>query len=259
MRLYKYFDREKFELVFVNEGIKTRVSQASALNDPFESKLNIYQEVKKLSENTYFEKKTGILENDKKLKKLLNEEMEIQLKNTEALFKKILDEKYGIVSLTKRPFNKLMWSHYGDSHKGFCIEFDLDEKIEFREKLFKVKYRKNRIIYNSAITKDSYNEKINFFINLITTKDSIWKYEQEYRLVLDLKGIHPQDSDLSTPIFTTIFRPKYIKSVIFGHLCDQKNIDFVKAWISKSRASHINLLQIALCPEEYELILENIT
>lgn len=32
--------------------------------------------------------------------------------------------KYGVLSLTRQPLNALMWSHYGDSHRGVVIGFD---------------------------------------------------------------------------------------------------------------------------------------
>ena len=35
-----------------------------------------------------------------------------------------LSRKYAILSLTRAPLNPLMWSHYGDSHKGVVIGFD---------------------------------------------------------------------------------------------------------------------------------------
>lgn len=34
--------------------------------------------------------------------------------------------KYGVLSLTRHPLNPLMWSHYGDSHQGVVIGFDVD-------------------------------------------------------------------------------------------------------------------------------------
>jgi len=36
----------------------------------------------------------------------------------------------GVLSLTEVPDSLLMWAHYGDSHKGFCIEYDAVGKSE---------------------------------------------------------------------------------------------------------------------------------
>lgn len=35
----------------------------------------------------------------------------------------------GILSLSRNPTNTLMWSHYADNHKGFCVGFQLSEKF----------------------------------------------------------------------------------------------------------------------------------
>lgn len=40
-------------------------------------------------------------------------------------------KSFGVVSFSKRNDSILMWSHYADSHKGFCIGFHT--KIEFRD------------------------------------------------------------------------------------------------------------------------------
>ena len=51
----------------------------------------------------------------------------------------LLQESYraGVYSMSKRkeeeeyPCNELLWAHYANSHKGFCIEYDLDELDTF--------------------------------------------------------------------------------------------------------------------------------
>ena len=41
-----------------------------------------------------------------------------------------LNEIFGVLSLTPHTNNYLMWSHYSNSHKGFCIEFDTRKLVE---------------------------------------------------------------------------------------------------------------------------------
>lgn len=38
--------------------------------------------------------------------------------------KEVVYKQFGIYSLTSKSDNLLMWSHYADSHKGFCVGFD---------------------------------------------------------------------------------------------------------------------------------------
>ena len=50
----------------------------------------------------------------------------------EQSFQNILemkDTKLGIFSLSKRFNDELLWAHYADSHKGFCIEYELDRLL----------------------------------------------------------------------------------------------------------------------------------
>ena len=39
------------------------------------------------------------------------------------------DTKFGIFSLSKTYRDELLWSHYANSHKGFCIEYDLKQLL----------------------------------------------------------------------------------------------------------------------------------
>lgn len=40
-------------------------------------------------------------------------------------FKNNFSRKFGVLSLTRQPLNPLMWAHYGDSHRGVVIGFDV--------------------------------------------------------------------------------------------------------------------------------------
>lgn len=44
------------------------------------------------------------------------------VKSVEESFNETIDS-YAFMSVSKNPVSNLMWSHYADSHKGFCIEF----------------------------------------------------------------------------------------------------------------------------------------
>jgi len=39
----------------------------------------------------------------------------------------------GIYSLSKNHLDELLWAHYANSHKGFCIEYDLDMLLKLNE------------------------------------------------------------------------------------------------------------------------------
>ncbi len=99
-------------------------------------------------------------------------------------FKKLVNEYFGILSLTTHRDNLLMWSHYADSHKGFCVGLDLE--ILFRNLIHQKKFFLDTVKYISS----DYLPEIPLFADhvaavrtLITTKSSQWSYENEFRII----------------------------------------------------------------------------
>lgn len=73
---------------------------------------------------------------------ILNDPFEFQIPKLE--FHQVKDQKFyerllkrtAVLCLTTSPYNKQMWSHYADSHKGICIKF----KVTNKSPLFPVEY-----------------------------------------------------------------------------------------------------------------------
>ena len=83
--------------------------------------------------------------------------------------------------------NKLMWSHYADSHTGFCIEYDFNN-IKWENLLvypLPVLYSKERplIPYYIWGGKDIEKAKKDLMIGLLT-KDIVWSYGNEWRFII---------------------------------------------------------------------------
>lgn len=58
------------------------------------------------------------------------------------------------------PSHELMWAHYANSHKGFCIEFDLDKMLQNSYPNFDIR---NKITVNyqpdmPTIVKEDFND-----------------------------------------------------------------------------------------------------
>lgn len=115
----------------------------------------------------------------------------------------------GVYSLVKPaegelfPKNELMWSHYADSHRGFCIEYDLDilcQSISHSFNLISsmdVSYQVNR----PNIPREENLDKL--LHKFCGTKSKAWEYENEYRLVFGDSGLKPIPA-------------KAIKAIYFG-------------------------------------------
>ena len=97
-----------------------------------------------------------------------------------------------ISCFSKRNDSILMWSHYADSHKGVCIEFEKPKLDDFRD----VKYKKNRPsiryfkVVQHAIALDMLNKhedenQIKRYLENTTdpffVKSPDWSYEKEVR------------------------------------------------------------------------------
>lgn len=111
--------------------------------------------------------------------------------------------------------NKLMWSHYGNGMRGYCIEFDRIALIEsvyqgvghlvgYTDMLYGdlVKQSHHSILHQTIL--GMFGNKNGVGIgDLITTKSSEWAYEKEFRLqVEDVNMVQ--------------FDPKCITSVTVG-------------------------------------------
>lgn len=116
--------------------------------------------------------------------------------------------------------NILMWSHYADSHKGYCIEYEFDEDFERSEPFLyfrPVQYAKKSEQVNLTKMR-SISSEFAFFV-----KHTDWRYEKEVRLLT----YNPQkDSPYDSVPLRDHCR---IKSIYFGLRCAQEVINKIVA------------------------------
>ena len=152
----------------------------------------------------------------------------------------------GILSLTRRWDSTLMWSHYANSHKGFCIGLNIDDAFfkEYRDKLtgeimfMAVQYADERI--KVPMGKD---ERIDPFVMLRKSPD--WKYEEEERLLVGLKKASKRIQKKPFDIYLYKVPHSLIKEIIAGanisdsdlneikRFCKEKNIVLYQSKISE--------------------------
>lgn len=128
----------------------------------------------------------------------------------------------GIFSLAERANCPLMWSHYGDQHKGVCIGYSMP--VRAAGDLHKISYGGSRLIAASAVAAvlDGDEEARHQLDNAVLTKKVIdWRYEREWRLS-GPRG--PHDSPLE------------MEEVVFGMRCSHAvKFAIVKALADRSR------------------------
>ena len=114
------------------------------------------------------------------------------------------DSKMGVFSMSSIEYNSLMWSHYANEHRGFCIEFvrKSDNNLGNFEMTKPVEYKRNFpkkvniLDSEGCINKFAHQRK--YFV-----KDEDWEYEKEWRFT-SLEGNKEEDL------------PSEISSIIFG-------------------------------------------
>ena len=158
-------------------------------------------------------------------------------------FETAINSMFFIGCLATISKNRLMWSHYSEDHKGFCIEYDFSEwdDVSFGGYLLPILYSQKRpqfpwehIITKTPETKQEFIKEL--LIGLLT-KDDIWEYENEWRILI------PQNSG-------TIYKMPKISCVYLGEAISEENKRKV---LEIAKDKHIPVKQIKMDRCEYDL------
>ncbi len=100
----------------------------------------------------------------------------------------------GIISLTEKNNDILMWSHYADNHKGMCIGLEEDfanHKAESGLQLddpllpIPVSYNQNRLDIDKGISIDRFAHDL--YRAQVLNKYKEWEYEKEKRILIPIQ------------------------------------------------------------------------
>jgi hypothetical protein len=96
--------------------------------------------------------------------------------------------KIGLLCFSRNWDNLLLWSHYGASHTGICLGFDISEGDPGANFDIDVLYQPNLLQIHSP-------KDVNFDLanRLLRTKHESWSYEQEVRMFVNLSD--PPDAE----------------------------------------------------------------
>jgi Protein of unknown function (DUF2971) len=132
----------------------------------------------------------------------------------------ILDNYY-IYCLSSKCRSNLMWAHYADNHKGFCIEFKFEgmmaKKISYEKEIPQIK------LIDYLISDYSRKFLANEIGHALLVKLDEWKYEAEYRLItssFDMPVAHNKLQSLK-------YNPLSVESIIFGNKMDNEMRNFI--------------------------------
>ncbi|MCX8526255.1 DUF2971 domain-containing protein [Chryseobacterium formosus] len=148
-------------------------------------------------------------------------------KNVDEYFNKV-----GILSVCEENTNLVMWSHYSDNHKGYCIEYNFDSniinKLNFENDdevfLMDVEYKDTPIDFLSLPS------NFQFYLR---RKSKLWEYENELRYISSKKGLHKIPSDAIKAIYLGASINEIVKQTILK-LCTDKKINLYQSTVSKN-------------------------
>ena len=227
--LFKYRDWDNEyhrNIIHKNELYFPSMSQ---FNDPYEGKVPYRYNTEELTPDKIFVKMLTMAKNehpdwpDDKLYDYVYEYQRRNLLFDDSHLQKVyeqtiadIEKVYGIFALTTEENNFLMWSHYSNSHKGFCIGFDTRILWEITAGgIGPVTYQRELPTFSL------FEHPMMFSHKLLSTKSDIWHYENEFRII---------KSGFSRTIKK--IPPKAIVQIIFGCQMDTrvrfKILDLIK-------------------------------
>lgn len=135
-------------------------------------------------------------------------------KELRRAFKQIKDKlhsRIGVICFSTDWSSSVMWSHYGDKHRGVCLGFDVPDEFAIR-----INYVKTRDAAAVEAQASRTRPTPEFAHKLMTTKHESWAYEGERRLYVGLEECDPQSG-----LYFYDFGPNLkLKEVILGPRCE---------------------------------------
>lgn len=107
--------------------------------------------------------------------------------------KEYMSERTGVLCFSATRESPLLWSHYAEKHTGICLGLEMPEEC-----CAPINYADSRLdvpagFMSSLANGSKYREKLAFMKELIYTKFSHWKYEEEYRVWVTPEGTEDGD------------------------------------------------------------------
>ncbi len=192
-------------------------SSREGLNDPFDSNIDIESIFRRFAEDT---------------KNKLHTKFGQAILKDEKFFQRFHKsmEDFGICSFSIALHETLMWSHYGDEHKGVALEYDfpigyLDDEDKFLG-VSATTYDDNAI---SAWVADHiilfqynhYEFVTGLLRKMLTSKAPAWSYEEEGRIIRAITGAFEIPREM-------------LKGVTFGLRTSAKDEEMIRTVVDKN-------------------------
>lgn len=288
-KLYKYFAPQRSSIF---DDWLIRFTQPVALNDPFEMRPHIagygtpeeefaaaadrweehvelkYDElVNQYGRRISYAEFRARIEKDRE--PMIRRAVAESQKNNAEMASRIdemLNASVGVLSLCAHPDSLLMWPHYGDSYRGFVVEFDTSSPFFKQEQppehavaseegaaQFAEEYGRLRVVRYRDERPSVVVTKLTF--DLLLTKGRPWKYEDEWRMLMPLmyaeKIIEPDK--LGHPVHLFKIPPSAVTKIILGHAADEKLVAHTLTLRSRLETQHVAIEKVRIDERHFRL------
>jgi hypothetical protein len=243
--LFKYFSTDADKLERFTSG-QIYLTPPKFLNDPWEFRLRIELPTE---EELRKDPHLNIGDIPEILRRASSPDW---LEEEAAEQREYLSRISGVVCLTENPLDRLMWAHYGESHKGFVAEFQHSDQgtSEFGFRQCETPFEAaEKVVYRPKNPELKWNRSN--MEEVLLTKHLCWVYEDEWRVIrlLNTGDPHPTKNG-----FVLVwFKPTDLFRVILGLQASQEVKFQLRQMLNHSEFDHVRKEEIYIDPESREL------
>lgn len=244
--IYKYVSFNQNSLaIFIN--CELYFADAESFNDPFDTKLNLYEGLIIFCNEHHY----AMPKDDTVIRRQCSE-AEAELKRT------------GILSMSEVENEILMWSHYADQHRGFCIGFSLEGlRDDFGTRQhpaeYDVQYDEPKPFSSLLKTYERSNHTPFEFLDadiyriLFQYKHENWRYEKELRFLYRKIGpVKYAPINLKTVSYG-VMTPSYHKKTLNNIIISKSEFEHVKQYQMKRLPGELGIKPEEITEEDFEI------
>ena len=254
-----------------------RYTQPSALNDPFEGKVQatgiasreyVLETVTDDFMDEQFEQ--VLAQYPRSVRALLTEDVLGTLKRTSlSVLPRIFDDvspriasaitsslsaqvrqRLGVLSLSATPTHALMWSHYTQNGRGFVLGFNTRHAHFDARRADTDEFRHLRAVEYRDHLKASY--LVDFTgLDLLYVKSTDWQYEQEWRIVRAVTDGDETVGSQKEPIYLFTLPPLAVSHVIMGYGMSDSDTKRLSYVLGDPKYTHVTVSQAKLSTNDY--------
>lgn len=243
--LYKYFRDKDLYLNNVRNN-KLWYSSPCNFNDVYDC--DIFFDDKKIFESLWYMASEGkLIRLGSAMGKMISTEINKSIMSGKTHLTEIKNTT-GVTCFSEVKDSLLMWAHYADNHRGFCVEYnllDINKKLKFTP--IPVIYTDEIACFDSINIETLDDDSKKLITTSVSLKSPEWSYEREWRIIRDKGACGDKWDDNKKGALLDMIKPS---SIILG--CNAKP-DFEQKVKEYCQNSRINLYKMEKDERQYKL------